>query len=203
MTNPTAPAGASTASPAPVDIDALLDNAKLPERTVELCLRGDLQSAWEHAERQLAAAQRTAGDSLGGDTPEIEALAARMEDLRAQMAAATVEFTFRALTPRRWAQLLTEHPVGDDAPDRDRMLGINCDTLFPALLIESCAAPAMGQARWDKLLDRITDAQYARLTNTVWMLNRGEIEVPFSRDASRIHAASASASKPPPDSGLA
>lgn len=185
------------------DIDALIDGAALPQRSVDLCLRGDLQAEWETLDKALADTQRPGFDSLGGDTPEAEAIAERMETLRDQMAKATVTFTFQAVSGRRWAALLAEHPVPEDGTDAEKGLGLNLRTFFPTLLIESTVTPDMGKARWDRLIPKLSDAQWAKLTNAVWMLNRGEVEVPFSRDASRIVRASANASKPPTDSGLA
>ncbi len=168
-----------------MNIDALLDAARLPERTVTLCLRGDLQADFEELQRQLTKAQDAPRDSIddGGDAVE---LAEQIEALRGQMESHTVTFRMRALPRRRWRELWTAHP-GRDGDNRDRVMGgVNMDTFPEALLRECCIEPALTPGQWDRILDTISDQQYDDLATMAWNANRSSVDVPFSPAASRI-----------------
>lgn len=192
-----------------IDIDALLAEASLPERTVALCLRGDLQAEWEDLQRQLDVARRAKQidtDSLG-DIDPTHALAERVGDLEQRMAAATLTLRLRALPQYAakpeavtWARLWKQHPLGEDAEERDRTLGINTATFFPALVKACTVSPTMTEARWDALLGKLSDGQYSLLTTAAWVLNRGDVDVPFSFAASQIRASSGNGSRQPPAS---
>lgn len=183
-------------------LDELLDAAELPEDTVKLCLRTSLQREFEAAEQRLADALQVNDDtdSLGGGPADIETLAADVERIRQQMAAAVVPFRFRALDKTLWPLLIAEHPARE-GNEQDAQYGMNFDAFFTALIKKSTVKPAMTPARWDKLLSKITDGQWGTLTAALWALNRSQgPSVPFSAAASRILRNSAAASKRPTDS---
>jgi hypothetical protein len=178
-----------------------LAKAKLPERTVTLCLNGDLVAEHEKLERELTQAQKRPNDSLAGNG--VAELAERIEALEVEMREATETFTFRALPKRRsqaddrptWDEVMKRNPPrrGEDgeiiAEDREGQL--NADA-FGDDLIRTCAvSPEMDAEDWDALFSVISDRQYVDLSNAAWLINRGEISVPFSRAASRMRAASA------------
>src|SRR4051812_26775166 len=172
-----------------MDITEALAGAKLPEKTVPICLRGDLQAEFERLEAQLVEAQRDRSDSLaaGGRARE---LAERIEALRQEMTASTVTFTLRAVPRRRWTALVAEHPPRDDV-QVDRVLGVNEET-FTSVLIRECAVdPQLSGEQWDRLDEALTEFQWQKLFNAAWSLNARDVDVPFSHAASTILRATA------------
>lgn len=176
-------------------IDGLLEDAALPERTVPICLRGDLQAEFEDLERQLAAAQRDPGDSLAGN-PDVPRVAARLEGLTGQMAAATVAFTLRAMPRPEWRKFLAKHAPRDGVAE-DQALGVNNDTFWDALIRRSVIDPVLTDARWAKLEPVLTSGQYDQLSETAWGLNRRDVVPPRSYAASAVMAGTGVSSKPP------
>lgn len=170
----------------------LLAEAKLPERTVQICLRGDLVAEHEQAERELEQAQKQAADSLAGTGAG--AIATRIQSLEAEMREHTYAFRLRALLRHEFRALMSGHPprveedgglVSDDAGFR-----VNRDTFFPALIRASVIDPELDDTDWSDLLDsRLTDYQFQELALAAWMLNAGEVDVPFSRAASKAKRA--------------
>lgn len=177
------------------DLHAKLAAAKLPERTVEICLRGDLQADFEELERQLdVAVDQPSGRVVGNE--EAQRLVKQIEQLRAEMKDSTQVFRLRAFPRGRYAALMADHPAvpGDE---RTAGLGYNPETFFEDALRRSVIDPAeIDDATWTTLLDSITDQQYSELVTTVQVLNTRPVSVPFSRAALRMTRASALESKP-------
>lgn len=179
-----------------MDITEALAGAKLPEKTVPICLRGDLQAEFERLEAQLVEAQRDRSDSLsaGGRARE---LAERIEALRQEMTASTVTFVLRAL-PRHsrdadtptWTKLVAAHPPRDDN-QLDRSMGVNEETFAPTLVRACTVDPALSVEQWARLDEALTEFQFQKLFNTAWSLNARDVDVPFSHAASTILRASA------------
>jgi hypothetical protein len=167
-----------------LDIDAALAAAQLPERSVPLSLRGDLVAQVEVAERELEMLDRPA-DSLSSGGQR-RAIAERIEALREEMRAGAVEFRMRALTRIRWSELLVAHPPRPDN-NGDKLIGVNEDSFFGALIRECTVEPVLTEAQWTVLLDeKLTNLQYQTLADAVWSLNRRGVDIPFSPTASAI-----------------
>lgn len=159
------------------DLNTLLAQARLPERTVALCLRGDLQAQYEKLERQLAEAEQKPGDKLTDQGPR--AIAQQIEQLRDQMRGSTVMVTLRALPRREWTELVAKHPP------KDQSMMWDPDTFGPDLVRRSIVDPALSEDQWTKLDAKLTDAQFGELGSTALDLNRRPVDVPFSHAASR------------------
>lgn len=173
----------------PANIKDMLKAAKLPEKQVPICLRGDLQAEFEDAERRLTDAENNTGDSLAGNGAR--AVAEQIEALRQQMQEHTVPFRLRALPRPAWKDLLAAHPPrkGDDGAvdERDKYVGVNLDTFFEALVRSAVVEPQMDDEDWAMLFgEALTDRQFDLLSDAAWGLNRREVDVPFSRAALRI-----------------
>lgn len=178
----------------------MLAGAKLPERTVEICLRGDLVAEHEEAERELEAAEKKATDSLAGNG--VGELVERIEALEAEMAEATQTFVLRALPHRRSArddrpthnELKKAHPPrreGDKVIEPDDDYGYNVDAFNEALVRLCVVEPELDDGDWDELLAVLSEGQFSRLAVACLLLNRGDIDVPFSHAASRAKRATA------------
>lgn len=177
----------------------MLAEAKLPERTVPICLRGDLVADFEEAERLLVEANNNRGDSLDGGS-ELGSLAERVESLREQMREHFYTFRLRALPRRDWRALVAEHPprrmdTADGDPEvheDDRYIGVNAETFFDAIVRACLVDPELDEQEYTHLLAVLSDKQYESLTAAAWGVNRSDVDIPFSRVASLINQRSAS-----------
>jgi hypothetical protein len=165
----------------------LLAQAKPAERTIRLCLRGDLQAQWEQLDRDRAKAQGAAsGDSLAG-SPAV-AIARQMETLRDEMEASTIVFTVRALTRKQFQGLKAAHPgrrdqKGDIVED-DRDQDVNTQTFWEPLIRACTVEPELDESQWRRLLDDVlSDQQYEALATAALVVCRGTVDIPFSRAA--------------------
>lgn len=163
--------------------DAILTGARLPEDTVAVCTRLDLVAQWRQLGQELAATRlqaaadpRLAGDGTGD-------LLQRMEALREQVEAATVTFRLRALSRKRWLDLVERHPARP-AEEEDVRMGVNRDTFLPALIRASTVSPELTDETWTALLDPdgelLTTQQWRQLWRACWNLNMQQADLPFS-----------------------
>src|SRR4051812_32715624 len=108
----------------------MLAEAKLPESTVMICLRGDLAADHEAAERDLVQAEKKGAESLAG--AGVAEIVDRIEALEAEMREHTYEFRLRALPRADWRALCNSHPPrrgeDDEIVEPDRFVGINPET---------------------------------------------------------------------------
>ncbi|MFG1659085.1 hypothetical protein ACGFIY_21390 [Micromonospora chersina] len=168
----------------------MLAAAKLPERTVWICLRGDLVAEFEGLERHLGEVLRVPSNSAEGDGAG--PIAERMEQLRAEMREHTYPFRLRAMKRPRWHQFCNEHPPRKDDESgeilpTDRVRLVNVETFFPALVRESVIDPTLDDSEWTTLLDdALTDHQFGELAQAAWDLNREGVDIPFSPAAFRM-----------------
>jgi hypothetical protein len=190
-----------------------LKQFRAAERSVPICLRGDLVAEWEEADRALKRLQDQPDDSLegAGTQPLVE----RIEALQAQMSEHTDNFRVRALGGPKFRALRNAHPPrrGEDGNplEEDAALGVNRETFYPALLRAAVVEPALDDDDWRELFGDddaerarreaagepvedglLTDYQFQELAYTAWVLNAGAIDVPFSRAASFVKKRSGS-----------
>lgn len=169
------------------EVKALLQQARRAERTVEICLRGDLRDQMAEIEDQIMRLEAEAkhGNSLAGN-PEAVALARRQQALNEQVKENTLTFRLRGVSQRRWTELVAQHPPREDN-QKDLVMGYNLDDLVEALARECTVEPELDADDWDHLLgEALTDAQWDVLSNAVWAVNQRDVDVPFSLAASRI-----------------
>lgn len=179
-----------------IDIDEVIAGAKLPERTLPLCLRGDLQAEWEDLQRQLTVEQaNTADESLAGN-PKVLELANRMEAIGQEMASCEVVFRFRGLHSKAYSDLLAAHKAPEDKQD-ETVDGLDWQT-YPTALIAACAIdPVMSVEKAEALSEAVTNRQWDDLFQTALAVNRSQVSIPFSLSASAIRAATEPNSKQP------
>ena len=182
------------------EFDQILASAKMPEKEIPLCLRGDLQAEWERLDAELNAERPEQTATLAGPPPNVD-LAAKIQALEVAMADAMVTLKLRAMTRNEWFALTAAHPPREDVIS-DRIQGFNGATIWDDLITDTLVEPKLDKERVSKLLDSLTPGQVDRVANEAWALNRRDtVSVPFSLTASRIIQSSAETSKPPPDSG--
>jgi hypothetical protein len=161
----------------------ILNSAKRAEKTVRLCLRGDLVAEFEALEERLA--DLTVGVGWGNGDDATAEVAARLTEIRAEMLEDTVTFKFRALpriAPRPgevgWEELNAKH-TGENGL-------LNIDAFLPELVAASLVDPAMTAGELDELYDLINDGQRTALGNAAWSANTEDVAVPFSERASVV-----------------
>ena len=185
------------------DFKTLLAGARLPERVVQVCLRGDLAAEVEQLDAELERIQKLPSTSLAGNGsgPLVE----KIEALQEQMREHTYPVRLRALprTKRHgddrpsWVELKEAHPPRFDEDGGmvvfDRMAGgLNRDTFIEPLVRASIYDPQMDDADWGAFSGSITDRQFEELAGAAWDLSQGKVDVPFSRAASQARKNSAS-----------
>lgn len=170
----------------------LMAEARLPERTVPVCLRGDLRGDFEQAERELEQLQESRQDSMAA--PGVGELVDRIQSLRQQMRDATVTFRLRALSKPKYHALVAKHPPrhGDNGEviDADRALDVNSDTFFEELVPLSIVDPELDENDYAQLVELLTDYQFTELGVAALGLNRSEVDIPFSSAVSKLNRGS-------------
>lgn len=166
----------------------MMAEAKLPERTVDLCLRGDLVADFQALEAELDEARRAHGDSLDDGSGEI---VERMEAVQAEMRENTYPVRLRAMDFRFYNALVAKHPPrrDDDGAilEDDSGLRVNTETFWEPLLRASIVDPELPtHDDWEDFVAGITDYQYNELAVAALNLNRGKVDVPFSLAASSM-----------------
>lgn len=179
-----------------LDIDEVIAGARLPERTLSLCLRGDLQAEWEDLDRKFQAAQENASDETLAGNPEVRGIADRMEAIAAEMRAHEVVFLFRGLSKKAYSDLLAKHRAPEDETE-GVVDGLYWATYTTALIATCAVDPKMTVAQAEKLSDAVTDRQWDDMFTTALAVNRSQVSVPFSLSASAIRASTAPNSKQP------
>lgn len=165
-----------------LDLDAALAGSRRPERTVDVCLRGDLQADFEDLERELEQERSREPDSLAGN-PRVRELAEQIEDLRVEMQAATVTLRLRGMGNMEWNALVAAHAARDGNAG-DNAYGYNTDTFFPAL-VEACLVDVTPQ-QWARLYEAITSGQFEDLSTAAIAASRRRVDVPKSFVASEV-----------------
>jgi hypothetical protein len=183
-----------------LDIATLLGEDARPEKIVRLCLRGNLQAEWDELKAQYDAGPDDEAQALLVERANKRRIAEQMARVEAEMRAGTVPFRLRALPRRRsqgmpaeqvaWDELVAKHPPRKDANGKvnveDLRAGFNTDTFWDPLVRASVVDPELTDEQWGQLDAKLTEAQYQTLMLTALHLNRGEIDVPFSRAASIV-----------------
>lgn len=181
----------------------LMAGAKLPEATVPTCLRGDLAAEHEQLNAELEQLEAEAVDSLAGNGGA--ELAERIRELEQEMRDSTYPIKLRALSRPDFRAFLAKFPPRLDAEGKasehplDGAYGIDTDAGFEYLVRVSIVDPELDDADFTELLSKLTDSQFESLVVAAWRLNKGDVDVPFSRAASRLNRLTAGESKPPTD----
>lgn len=171
----------AAASPNGADILALIKGAQLPRRTVPLCLRADLVSEVDELEAELA--QQKPSDRLTGNT-EGRRLATRIEKLRAQMHASTVNFRLQAMPRLEFQRFAAEHGPREGNAE-DHAVGINIETYFVDLVRRCLVEPELTDEDFAMFIERLSTAQWRQLTEAATDLNIETPKIPFSQAASQ------------------
>jgi hypothetical protein len=171
----------------PQDAKALIHGGALPERTVAVCLRQDLVAELQTLERELQEAESTrrAGEGSLASGSASRTLAQEIETAREAMREHTLVFTLRALPRRKFKAMKEEFPPRE-SNNIDLMGGVNSDAMTDPLVRRCVVEPELDDEDWAELDDKLSDGQWHLLANAAWSINASDVDVPFSRAASRI-----------------
>ncbi len=175
--------------PSPDEVAALIEGARLPEKVVPLCMRGDLQGDLEAAEEQLAAAETANFGSRMGDAPDVVEAKARVEALKVEVLGAVIPFRIRALADNERAILHAEHPPRDGNAE-DAEAKYNVDAVERAMVRKGCVWPELTDAQWAVLEGtaevpgKLTTWQKQSLVAAAYALAHRELAIPFLPAAS-------------------
>ena len=157
--------------------------------TVRVLLRQDL--AAKHAELDAELTAASARDQLVNEPDRAPALAADIEALEAEMEAAKVEFRFRSIGRKAWADLLAKHPPSKAQMQADRRTTFDPETFPIAAIAASCIIPeGMDEAAAKRLETALSDAQFSQLWNACIDANLGGVDLPKSLTAGLIRRVS-------------
>lgn len=143
------------------------------ERTVKVCLRGDLPEQVEEAKKRWLEA--VVHDENHNEASTAAPIVAEIEALEAEAEAATVAFRLVAVGARAWRALVAAH---EPAPDEEFIW--DPVTFPPAALAATCADPVMTEDQAGELADHLSNGQWMKLWAGVFAANAGDDMVPKS-----------------------
>lgn len=159
------------------------DPAYVRVATVKVLLRQDLVTRHAQLEGELAAA--IARDAKTNDPDRAPDIAQQIDDLQGEMEAAKVEFRFRNIGRKAWADLLAAHPP--EKQHKELKTDHNPETFPIAAIAASCSEPAgVDEGAVRRLEAALTDSQFTSLWRACIDANLGGVDVPKSLVAGRI-----------------
>ena len=165
------------------ELDALLGKARLPETTVTVCVRGDLQAEWDRLNEELIRIRATSGRKMAGGADE-SGLSARIREIEAEMKSSVIEVTLRALPQPEWRKAKKDYPPRRGV-EEDKAAGMNVEGFLEGLVHRCIVSPEMPEDKVSQLLGVLSPGQYDKLTESAWMVNRRDVDIPFSPLASQ------------------
>ncbi|MDX3087193.1 hypothetical protein PV620_30275 [Streptomyces sp. ME02-6978a] len=163
-------------------IDDILKRAKPRERTVPVCIRGDLAGEAERLAAELArVSEDWEPDSIADQHPG-RALAAQLKKLQAEVREHEEPFTLRYIGDRAYSDLLAAHPADNDTE------AFNSETFPRALIAASCVDPVMTPEQVADLFEVINEGEIKKLFDAAWDVHHSTETVPFSLAASALLA---------------
>lgn len=168
-----------------------------PEKTVPLCLAGDLQAQFEELDRELVRARDKApsGTLAGGSGAEVTALARRIQELQEEMREHTEVFKFRGLVRREYSDLVKANPPTEEQLADNPNVDVDWDKFGVALIAACCISHEMTAEEVGDLVDELTAAQYGELYTAAQAVNVIGLDIPNSYTASAVLRASKKSSK--------
>ncbi len=170
-----APSKPKLVTPTAADVAALIAGARLPERTVDICLRGDLLADLDEARTRLMVAAAGA-PSLGDGPAQVREEIAGIE---AQMRAASVTFRLRALSRAAFNQIIVDRPPRAGVK-RDQDAGYDVHAVESAMIRACTVDPDLSAEQWDGLEAALTPFQFGALVASCDSLNLDPLLVPRS-----------------------
>ncbi|MGR3870987.1 hypothetical protein ACUXZZ_20635 [Streptomyces graminifolii] len=162
-------------------IEDILKAATPRERTVRVCIRGDLAG---EAERIAAELAKVSEDWEPSDLTEVHPareLAAQLKAVREEAREAEAPFTLRYIGDKAYSDLLAAHPGNDNE--------LFDSVTFPrGLIAASCVDPVMTDEQVIELFEVINEGEIKKLFDAAWDVHNSSDLIPFSLAASALLA---------------
>lgn len=148
-------------------LDDIIAKATPVERTVYVCVAGALAGEAERVRDEMESLQSNpvtqARLSTGDKSVE---LLAELDRIHAEMAEATFPFRFRAVSPKRWSDLISAHADPQTG-------GVDMASFGVAAIAATCYEPEGmdDEESLSRLLDNLSPAQQAELVDAAWEVN--------------------------------
>ncbi|MFJ8154808.1 hypothetical protein [Streptomyces sp. NPDC094468] len=163
-------------------ITDILKQAKPRERTVMVCIRGDLAGEAEGLAEQLTKVNEDWEPSDLTEEHPARAIAAQLKAARDAAREAEVPFKLRYIGDRAYSDMLAAHPSEKDDELFDSVT-------FPrALIAASCVDPEMTEEQVIELFEVINEGEIKKLFDAAWEVHNSSDIVPFSLAASALLA---------------
>lgn len=164
-------------------IEDILKQATPRERTVRVCIRGDLAGEAERLSDELATVSSDWEPEDLGDVHPGRELAVKLKAVREQIREFEVAFTLRYIGDRAYSDLTAAHPATEAGQAFDSVT-------FPrALIAASCVDPVMTEEQVIELFEKINEGEIQKLFDAAWDVHNSSEVVPFSLLASALTAA--------------
>lgn len=163
-------------------IEDILKRATPRERTVMVCIRGDLAGEADRLQDELA---RVSSDWEPQDLTDVHPgreLAEKLRDIREQIKDAEEAFKVRYIGDKAYSDLMAAHPAKDDGQAFDS------ETFPRALIAASCVDPVMTDEQVTQLFEVINEGEIKKLFDAAWDVHNSSELVPFSLLASALLA---------------
>lgn len=163
-------------------IEDILAEATPRERTVKVCIRGDLAGRAEQLQEELAQVSSDWEPEDLADVHPGRELAVQLKEVREQIKAAERPFTLRYIGDKAYSDLMAAHPAKDDSQAFDS------ETFPRALIAASCVDPVMTDEQVTQLFEVINEGEIKKLFDAAWDVHNSSEMVPFSLLASALAA---------------
>jgi hypothetical protein len=178
-----------TDSTAKLTVEQILSQAEDPAyvrtTTARILLRQDLLAKHDQLEADLTAAVQN--DAVVNELPQAPIISQQLLDLEAEIEAVKVEFKFRSIGHRAWADLMAAHPPTKEQLKALGRIDHNPETFPLAAISASCADPVMSVEDVGRLERVLNDTQFNLLLVRCVEANTGGLDTPKSAAASMIH----------------
>lgn len=165
------------------NITEILAQATPRERTVKVCIAGELAGQVEALEAELAQVSEDWQPSDLSEAHPGRKISEEIAQLREKMRAAEVPFLLRYIGDEAYSDLLAAHPSANPQEAFDSQT-------FPrALIAASCVDPVMTEKQVIDLFKVINQGQIKDLFDAAWDVHNSSSVVPFSLAASALLAA--------------
>lgn len=163
-------------------IEDILAKAKPREKTVMVCIRGDLAGEAERLQDELS---RVSEDWEPTDLSEVHPgreIAERLKAVHAQVREAEEPFLLRYIGDKAYSDLVAAHPSENEQE------AFNSETFARALVAASCVQPVMTEEQVTALFEVINEGEIKKLFDAAWDVHNSSEVVPFSLAASALLA---------------
>jgi len=163
-------------------IEDILARAKPREKTVLICVRGDLAGEAERLQDELSRVNEDWEPADLGDVHPGREIAEKLKAVHAQVREAEEPFLLRYIGDKAYSDLVAAHPSDNDQEAFD-------SESFPrALVAASCVQPVMTEDQVVALFEVINEGEIKKLFDAAWDVHNSSDVVPFSLAASALLA---------------